>query len=200
MKLPDVMFKQEILTYATVDDIVNLDNACMNHKYRPHLLVKISDVTLIGDEDISMNFSLFKWLRIRRIYLINMMQHFEDDNTFSSTIEKGYLEQFRYTQHLVMRGSIRDDITILIKSHCPYLLSIDISFYPQITDHTQQLIAENCTGLLSLSLRDCGESKGTGLIFISENCPNLKLLQIVGSSITDAVIISISFTVLDFNY
>jgi hypothetical protein len=199
MKLPDDMFKQEMLTYLTVDDIVNLDNSCMNRKYRPHLLEKISDVTLLGDEDKSMKLSLFEWLRIRRIYLINMMLHFEDDINFTSTIEKEYLDQFRYTQHLVMRGPIRDDTTILIISSCPCLLSIDISrtdndefsFYPQITDHTLQLIAENCTGLLSLSLRDCVITNN-GLIIISEHCPNLKSMQIIGRSITDAVIISIS--------
>ena len=35
MKLPDYIFKLEILQYLTVDDIVSLDSACMNHKYRP---------------------------------------------------------------------------------------------------------------------------------------------------------------------
>ena len=49
MKLPDEMFKQEILQYLTVDDIVKLDNACMNHKYRPQLLDKIDGVILLGD-------------------------------------------------------------------------------------------------------------------------------------------------------
>jgi hypothetical protein len=33
MKLPDDVFKQELLKYLTLHDIVNLDNACMNHKY-----------------------------------------------------------------------------------------------------------------------------------------------------------------------
>ncbi len=34
MKLPDDMFRQELLPYLTVHDIVKLDNACMSHKYR----------------------------------------------------------------------------------------------------------------------------------------------------------------------
>ena len=62
MKLPDDMFRLELLPYLTVDDIVNLDNACMNHKYRPQLLDKISGVILLGDKDQSMKASLFKWL------------------------------------------------------------------------------------------------------------------------------------------
>ena len=59
-----------------------------------------------------------------------------------------------------MRGHIRDDMAIFIISHCPCLLSMDISdedspSLPQVTDYTLQLIAENCTGLQSLTLRNC---------------------------------------------
>ena len=51
MKLPDDMFRQELLPYLTVDDIVELDNACMNHKYRSQLLEKINGVILLGDKE-----------------------------------------------------------------------------------------------------------------------------------------------------
>ena len=44
IKLPEDMFRLELLPYLTVDDIVNLDNACMNHKYRPQLLEKIMEL------------------------------------------------------------------------------------------------------------------------------------------------------------
>ena len=87
MNIPDDMFKQELLQYLTVDDIVKIDSACMNHEHRPQLLEKISGVILVGDMDESMTTSLFKWLGIRRIYLINMKIDFED-NTFSSNMEK----------------------------------------------------------------------------------------------------------------
>ena len=50
MKLPDDIFNQEILQYLTIDNIVKLDNACMNHEYRPQLLEKIDSVTLLGDQ------------------------------------------------------------------------------------------------------------------------------------------------------
>jgi hypothetical protein len=45
MKLPDDIFNQEILEYLT------LDNACMNHEYRPQILEKIDGVILLGDKD-----------------------------------------------------------------------------------------------------------------------------------------------------
>ena len=208
MKLPDDMFKQELLPYLTVDDIVNLDNACMNHKYRPQILAKVVGVILIGEKDQFMKASLFKWLGIRRIYLMNILIVVSSNYFLPSFLknfnvvdmENNYDDQFRYTQHVVMRGPIRDDMSIFIISHCPCLLSFDISalrgfssLYPQVTDHTLQSIAEHCTCLQSLSFRDCRAITDAGLITISEHCTNLKSLHIYFSNhITDYSIISIS--------
>ena len=103
MKLPDDMFKQELLPYLTVHDIIKLDNACLNHEYRLQLLEKINGVILTGDKNTCMKASLFKWLGMKRIYLINMYLCFsEDDNSFSSIIEIDYVDQLRYAQHVVM--------------------------------------------------------------------------------------------------
>ena len=154
MNLPDDMFKQELLPYLNVHDIVKLDNACMNNNYRHQLMEKISGVILLGDKDKRMKASLFKWLGIRRIYWIKMKIVVSDFNSTVSNLEKDYVDQFRYTQHVVMRGAIRDDMAIFILSHCSCLLSIDtlqtdnrISSFPRITDHTLQSMAEHCTGL-----------------------------------------------------
>ena len=200
MKLPDDMYRQEILPYLTVNDIVKLDSACMNHKYRPQLLDKINGVILLGDKGKSIKASLFKWLGIRRIYLINMNLLFEDNSSLSSSIENDYVDQFRYTQHVVIRGPIYDDMPIFILSHSPCLLSIvissidyELSADPQITDYTLQSIAEHCTGLQSLSLSCCEEITDAGLITISEHFPDLKSLEFYNChQITDASIISIS--------
>ena len=152
MKLPDDMFRLELLPYLTVQDIVNLDNACINHKYRPQLMEKISGVILIGDKYKSIKASLFKWLGMRRIYLIKMLFVVSDFNLTLSSIDNDFTDQFRYTQHVVMLGSMRDDKAIFIISHCPCLLSIDIGDNdrpdPLVTDHTLQSIAKHCTGRL----------------------------------------------------
>ena len=177
MKLPDDMFRLELLPYLAVDDIVRLDNACMNHKYRPQLLAKIDGVILIGDKDTSMKALLFKWLGMRRIYLINILIEKSHYYLTLSNIENDYIDQFRYTQHVVMRGSIRN--------------IFDIS--RDITDHTLQSVAEHCTGLQSLSLNCCGRITDTGLITISIHCPELKSLALMGCyQLTDASIILIS--------
>jgi len=197
MKLPDDIFRQELLPYLTVDDIVNLDNACMNHKYRSQLMDKIRCVILLGDKDQSLNASLFKWLGMRRIYLKIMMIVVSDFYSFLSNIENYYVDQFRYIQHVVMRGPIIDDMAIFIISHCPCLLSIDIGDYsrraPQVTDNTLQSIADHCTGLQSLELKSCHVITDTGLITISIHCHDLQSLDVMGCNlITDASIISIS--------
>ena len=202
MKLPDDMFRLELLPYLTVDDIVNLDNACMNHKYRPQLLAKIDGVILIGDKDKSMKASLFKWLGMRRIYLIEMqIQGSIIHSTPAMSIRKlknDYVNQFRYTQYVVLRGPIKNNMSIFIISHCPCLLSMDIiddheQPSPQITDRTLHSIAEYCTGLQSLSLSCCQKMTDTGLITIFEHCPYLQSLKVVYcQQMTDAIIISIS--------
>ncbi len=198
MKLPNDMFRLELLPYLTVDDIVKLDNACMNHKYRPQLLDKISGVILIGDKDKSIKVSLFKWLGMRRIHLINMKFIVSDFNLTQSSIENYYIDQFRYIQHIVMRGAIDDDMAIFIISHCSCLLSIGIDDYdrpePLVTDHTLQSIAKHCSGRLqSLSLICCRYITDTGLITISMHCHDIQSLNVMGcDAITDASIISIS--------
>jgi hypothetical protein len=144
MKLPDDMFKQEMLPYLTVYDIVKLDSACMNHKYRSHLLNKIDGVILIGDTNKSMKDSLFKWLQMRRIFFVNMLIEVTDLYLHPALTE--HEDQFRYTQHVVMRGPIQDDMAIFIISHCPCLVSIVISEShnnPQVTDHTLLSIAQH---------------------------------------------------------
>jgi len=195
MRLPDDIFRQELMHYLTVYDIVRLDTACVNHQYRPQLLEKITGVILTGEKDESIEPSLYKWLGMRRIYFINV--YFRFDTPYS--LENDYVDQFKYTRHVVMRGPINDDMAMFIISHSPFLQSIDMSFGYFITDDTLQSIAEHCTGLQSLSLNhyislsDCSRITDTGLITISEHCPNLLSLKVYEcDQITDASIISIS--------
>ena len=195
MKLPDDMFRLELLPYLTVHDIIRLDNACINYKYRPQLLEKINGVILIGDTVTSIKASLFKWLGMRRIYLIIMKIVASEFYLHQSSIDNDYVDQFRYTQHVVMRGPIIDDMAIFIISHCPCLLSIDIGDYSRpsqkVSVYILQSIAYHCTGLQSLYLRDAG-IRDAGLITISEHCSNLQLIDLAFDEITDTSIISIS--------
>jgi hypothetical protein len=83
-----------------VDDIVKVDNACMTHKYRSQLLDKMNGVILIGDKDKFIQALLFKWLGMRRIYWIKMNLLFDDENSFSCSMQNNYVDQFRFIQQL----------------------------------------------------------------------------------------------------
>jgi len=76
----------------TVHDIVRLDIESMNHKYRPQVLDKLSGVILRGDKERSMDASLFKWLEMRRIYLINMIFYFDEDIVIPTSIHNIYVD------------------------------------------------------------------------------------------------------------
>ena len=197
MKLPDDMFRSELLPYLTVDDIVKLDSACLSHKYRPQLLDKIDGVILIGDKDKSILATLFKWLGLRGIYLIKINIVVSDFYLTPSSIENNYVDQVRYTKQLVLRGPIRDDMAIFMISHCPCLLSVDIGDTlqpdPLVTDLPLLSIAVNCRGLQLLSLKMCRTITDLGLITILVSCSNLTSLHLHGChQITDASIITIS--------
>ena len=63
------------------------------------------------------------------------------------------MAQFRYSQHIVTRGAIRDDMETFIISHCPCLLLIDIGDsdlpLPLVIDHKLQSITEHFNHYLS---------------------------------------------------
>ena len=207
MNLPDDMFRLDLLPYLTVDDIVKLDNAYMNHEYRHQLLEKISGVILPGDKDEYMKASLFKWLGMRRIYLMSMNLLFEDDDHDSVDMENDttpLMDQFRYTQHVIFNGeSVTDDMAIFIISHCPSLLSIEMNkdkekdFWVhqqyQITDTSLINISEQCPYLQSLKIHGNSQISDTSIISISTHCTGLQTLVLTWcKKISDTSIISVS--------
>ena len=70
-----------------MDDIVRLDNACTNNDYRSQLLEKISGVILKGDRERFLHKSLFEWLGLRRIYLININLAYVFNKSTTYTIQ-----------------------------------------------------------------------------------------------------------------
>jgi len=67
IKLPDDVFKHEILQYLTVHVFVVFDNSCLNHKFRNILKINIQGAILIGkhNEDIS---KYLNWLIKNKSY------------------------------------------------------------------------------------------------------------------------------------
>jgi len=191
LRLPDDVFKHHMLQYLTVDDIVELDNSCMNHKYRSQILEKIVGVILSGDKDKSMKISLFKWLGMRRIYLINVDIGCRKFVSNLSIVQDDYVEQLKYTKNITLKRSISDDMAVFLISHCPNLQSI---YCIELSNNSNiSVIAEHCPKLQLLSFERCKNINDTELIAISKHCPSLTTLNTVGcSKLTDSSIISIS--------
>ena len=192
MMLPDDVIRQQLLLYLSVYDIVQLDNACMNHKYRPQILDKMNGVILKGDKDKSMKTLLFKWLGIRRIYLINIdigCRILQQE--YLSMIQENYIDQFKYIKNINLRGFITDMMAIFIISRCPNLQSI---YCIELSNNTNiSVIAEYCPGLRSLFFNRCHSIDDNGLIAISKHCPKLSSLNVENcKKLTDASIISLS--------
>jgi hypothetical protein len=203
MKLPDDVFRQELLPFLTVHDIVNLDNACLNHKYRTQLLDKISGVILRGDEYKSMEASLFKWLGMRRIYLINMVIDASDYNLIISCIVKDYDDQFRYTQHLILIGDdfydpqVKDRTLLSIVEHCTGLQSLSLSYLRELTDNGFINIYLHCSNLKSLKVDNCVQITDASFILISAHCTGLQFLHLNDcDEITDASICSLYWSTI----
>ena len=183
-KLPDDMFRQHFLHYLTVLDIVRLDYACLNHKYRPQLLAKIAGVILEGDSDRSMYASLFKWLGLRQIYWVNMkVCYFPVDNDYlwltSCSMQNDYVDQFRYTQHVIIQGSDTYHTLDYVIPRCHSLQSIVLSGYHSLVkDNSLLSIAKYGTGMQSLTLTYCRDITDTGIITFAQYCTGLTSLDL----------------------
>ena len=169
MKLPEDMFKQELVSYLIVDDISKLDSAYMNHKCRPQLLEKISGVVLLGDKvknDYVDQFRYTQHVKMRRAIRDNI------------------------TMFIISHCSCLLSLDMsTISTHCTVLLSIKLEHCDQIIS-----ISSFCTGLQSLDLTDCSKIKDASIISISTHCTGLQSLNLGWcTQITDASIISISF-------
>ena len=66
IELPDDMFRQHLLQYMTIYDIVRLDTACMSQRYRPQLFDKIGGVILMGNKELEVKKLVLEWMIMRR--------------------------------------------------------------------------------------------------------------------------------------
>ena len=146
MKLPDGMFRQELLPYLTVHDIVNLDNACMNHKYRPQLMEKINGVILIGDKVKPTKASLFKWLGMRRIYLIKVKLQMSNLNLCIISTHVLYLSYLHIYIYHIYLSYLR-----IIFTH--YIYEVHLGFSQQVLPFSTSLLSRRGRLLLLVVLR-----------------------------------------------
>lgn len=201
IKLPDDMFKLQMLDFLTIHDIVALDNACTERKYRQRLLLKMQGTVLKGEPIKPMSCGLFEWLGCRGIYV--MLMRFQDNfPSLCMCIESNYQNQFQHLKLLNLNyhiglsrkfnGPLTDELLHVLTSYCPTLQQIKLNDRRNLTDNGLRSIAENCRNLTTFSANGCRNFTDDGVIYLSKLCTGLKKIHLGWLSITDNSIISLS--------
>ena len=180
--IPDSVFRKNISQYLTLHDIVNLDNACLNHEYRPVLLYKIEGMVLEG-KNIIMNKDLHVWVRKRKIHLQCMLLDKSKGGMFYQYIWK-IIDDFSY-EHLDTFHFRGDGIatTTEISNFMTYFIAQLIIVY----------VLEKSFNLRHLVIEDCSFEDDYVTGFAGKHCPNLESFESSNSSyLTDESILSLA--------
>lgn len=222
LRLPDDMFRQDLMPYLIVDDIVVFDTACINHKYRNHLLEKFDGLILFQDcEDTpNVSLSLFKWLGKRRIYLRSMRFDYYPLQALHEMMnsQHGYKNQFKYLEHLICEdrpspfsssssstedkeeeeednegSESYDDGVIAIFNRCPGLQSLTLHGAYCTTLSRVTPMVHNLKELRSLNIDNAYVITDSVIVSISKHCIQLQFIVLSNCyNLTDNSIVSIA--------
>ena len=219
LKLPNCLCKGLLWQYLTVQDVVKLDNACTNKKYRQKLLKKLKNVILIGDCDEPITITLFEWMGRRSIYLSNV--HIDQDFArWRNRIRSSNKDQFKFAvknlkcysledTHInilleislfnpgvisleLRRCNLSDATVIAITQHCTGLQSFCDMHCDGITDISISSLVRHCPALKELHLSECFNLSNTSLLLIAKHCPGLQVLDLGECMINDIGIIALT--------
>jgi len=209
MRMPDDVFKHQLMQFLTIYDLSSFDKACTNYFYRNEYLEKIRNIILIGNNNKTcLSLHILPWLNERQIYLQNLYIAYEET----------YLDRLRYSLRLLKRNNEKKLKLILPSmkfctgltisnsfvldaylveqskslNHCCPLRSLKV-LYNWVTDSTIISMATYCTGLRSLSLQKCFRLRDASMTLLSKACNGLQWLNISQCrNLTDISIISLS--------
>jgi hypothetical protein len=205
--LPDRVLKLQISKYLTLNDIVILDSACLNHVYRPFLLSKIQGMVLEGKNKI-MSEALHKWVRKRKIHLQCLILDITKGGMFYRAL-LGKNDNFKYEslESFNFRGSgiLKERIEMITPINIIlYILSKSINLrHLLIQDCQIERFCNNiadfascCFQLESFKLLKSSYLTGESITSIATNCSKLRILHIdtlnTDVKLKDSGIISIS--------
>ena len=179
-KTPDSIFRHFISKYLTLYDVVNLDNASLNHEHRPVLLSKIEGMVLEG-KNIIMNLDLHVWIRKRKIHLQCMLLDRSKGGMFYQYIWK-LIDDFSY-EHLDSFHFRGDGIATTTELSMTYYIAQLIIMY----------VLEKSLNLRHLVIEDCSFEDDYVTGFAGKHCPNLESFESSNSSyLKDEAIISLA--------
>jgi len=166
LNIPDLVFKIEFLKYLSVFDIVALDNATLNHSYRSKIIDKLSNSIINGSLDIISTNLMFKWMRLRRLYLTQIR--------FSSKIS--------FTEYMDMINSNQ-----LVRAN-----AIKFERNSNVTDGIFTSIVQNCLDLKSVTINDCDRMSDVSILSMSELAKNLQSLLLRDNYLSDESLMSVA--------
>lgn len=164
--VPDELFRDRMLPFFRLADLVHLDEATANKELRIKLHEKLFASSFQDCGDLEIEVDSFRWMKQRNIYLRSM--------TFCREVVECDLKptksQFRMTTTLKLRDcvGISDD----------FLISI----------------AESCTNLITLDLAGCLNITGSGLVALSEHAKRLQCLDISNTVVSACSLLNLFST------
>ena len=173
IEIPDSVFRQQLSEFLTIHDVVGLDNACLNHEYRPSLLNKIKGMVLRGEE-ITMSKELFEWVGKKNIYLRSLSINWRTGCDFCMELDN-FNKRYDFLESFTFVGN-----------------KMDMIIAPQILE----VILKRSSNLLQLIVDDCMFKTDviTALIRIR---PNILRFESLNSNLTDRSITSIATNCLN---
>ena len=185
--IPDDVFKQDLLQYLTIYDIISLDTACTSHIYRKELMNKLAEVTLVGDIDHESSIELLEWLQKKKIYLQNLTIDQVISHTCRRTRNKRKIMMdistlMKFCTGLTLRDeNIQDDDIELLSSsaYFSHLKSVSIIGCRLITDKSIYLILTKCLQLQSFHIYHCDCIKSDTILSKCSDYPALTSLSLV---------------------
>ena len=203
LKLPDDVFRQHLIRYFTVFDLVWIDNASTNHLYRSSILSKLQDAILIGDLNMSVKISLLDWLIKRRIYLQNMKMTQIFGRIFSRSRMNNYLQHFnkiiymlRYCSRLIIADSKMNNEYIqqlIVSEHCVELITFISTVYPNLHRYCtiENFHIRSIHSLILTCSRNINDH--SVILLVAEHCYGLQTLNLTCCVLlTDISLIAIS--------
>ena len=197
-----------ISKYLSLNEIVILDSACLNHVYRPFLLSKIQGMVLEGKNKI-MSEALHVWVRKRKIHLQCLILDITKGGMFyralleeNDNFKYEFLESFNFRgsgilkERIEMITPINIILYILSKSiNLRHLLIQDCQF-GKFCNNIADLASTCCLQLESFKLLKSSYLTGESITSIATNCSKLRILHIdtlnTDVKLKDSGIISIS--------
>lgn len=166
LNIPDLVFKIELLKYLSGFDIVALDNAILNRRYRSRIMDKLENAIIKGSLDIIATNLMLKWMRLRKLYLTHIR--------FSSNI--------CFTEYMDMINSKQ-----LVRAK-----AIKFEKNCNVTDGIFTSIVQNCLDLKTVSINDCNRMSDVSIVSMSEMAKNLQILVLRENYLSDESLMSVA--------